>query len=474
MVTELKVTGQTTLSDLHAFAQKAGRDAKIRGRVDGEGNVTLYASTKPRNPFDWVARLFGGGRQQRRDIGQRAVETIVMQSSGLSPNTRRALTQDILRDAPRTEGGKELRGSGLREIVKNAKLVMDNTIEFGGKRFERQKELGRGANGICDLFRCPDDGSEVVVKRVRMTMFVKDTDPETGLVAPRDYAQRDKAWDVLRDEIANGHQINQMGDHPNVMKTLGWTEGPMGDPIMIMPVLGKGDGVDVSVLLGQSRDKYSKDEYRSLALTILQDVGAGLQHLHQHGMLHLDMKLENYRMDDKGVLQLTDFGTSRMGLQHDLARFPVDYATNLPPEVARDRQLNGQDPNHTIHVDEKTDSWVLGLAAYRLLVAPDPDRGGNPFYGPHDGITVQRLLEFSDGNLSFLDQVLAWNPNDQALRERIDSLTPGERDLLNGLLHRDPGQRMTLDQAMGHELFEESWVGSKRMHDLLLDTVSQG
>ncbi len=46
MPLQLNVTSQTTLQDLDAFARLAGDDAKIRGKVEKDGSVTLYASHK--------------------------------------------------------------------------------------------------------------------------------------------------------------------------------------------------------------------------------------------------------------------------------------------------------------------------------------------------------------------------------------------------------------------------------------------
>lgn len=51
---------------------------------------------------------------------------------------------------------------------------------------------------------------------------------------------------------------------------------------------------------------------------ILHDVSAGLKHIHEHGIVHLDVKTANVLIHESGVLQIGDFGmASRIGSTDD-------------------------------------------------------------------------------------------------------------------------------------------------------------
>jgi len=256
-----------------------------------------------------------------------------------------------------------------------------------------------------------------------------------------------------------------------------------------------------------------------MGLTMLKDVGDSLQHLHERaGVLHLDMKPENYLVDGEGRLQLMDFGTSMVGVEHQLKRLPVDIPRYYPPEVliARVQRKEGdigkrdrineierqirQDnrtpgtlsPEHrtellkeqeelrsanaqikaatTIPVNEKSDSWALGIMAYRLLV-DNRSQSVSPFFHETDnyvGKQLERTEAFGKSQAPLLDQVALWYPDDEGLRARIGNLSPEVKELVNGLLHPDPEQRMSVQQALSHPLFQQQGVGSSEIRRQLV------
>jgi serine/threonine protein kinase len=483
MVTELRVTSQTNLQDLQAFLDKAGDGAKIRAR-EQDGTVTLYASPKKHGLFNWLTSLFGPSRQDKREAGERAIGTIIKQSSDLSTGTKDKLVRNIMGEAPRTDKGKELRTEGLRQIVESANRELDTHISFNGKDYTRGKQLGADGQGIVHLYTPLDGGDPIVVKHGAPPAMLRD-DPDAWK----------EAGDDLRKEIDIHRHITDSGKHPNVLPMLGELTGRKGEPVMILPLAPHGDAYDLSGKLWESTTLSGSDR-KDIGYAMLKDIGSSLQHLHgQSGVLHLDMKLENYLIDGKGNLQLSDFGTSMKGLDHSVQKYPVMKNNNVPPEVALvrarkddtgkidsqirlltreigeldragktqeagDKRLELRElhakkkeiANEPVPVNTKTDSWVLGLSAMKLLVNPGKD--GNPFVvsGNFDNKTVDRLLEFKDSNKTMLQQVKDWYPDDVALHERIDSLTPSEKSLINGLLDPDPGKRMPLDEAMKSEL----------------------
>jgi hypothetical protein len=119
----LKVDSKTTLAQLDQFAQEAGEGAKIRAKKDSGGGVTLYASTKKEGRFDWLLRLFGMGRQDKREAGQQAIESILRQTAGQDPGLQQRLLGNVFEG--RRDGGGEMRTEHLRDLVKTSQVALE-------------------------------------------------------------------------------------------------------------------------------------------------------------------------------------------------------------------------------------------------------------------------------------------------------------------------------------------------------------
>ncbi|WP_276807783.1 protein kinase domain-containing protein [Castellaniella defragrans] len=525
MPLQMNVTSQTTLQDLNAFAQLAGDNAKIRGKIEKDGSVTLYASHKKSGSFDWLNRLFGGqSRASKQEVAQQAIATILRNSSSLGPENHDRLIHNAWDGVPGGRG-RELRTEGLQKVVGASTPLLQNTVEFGGKIYTKEKALGSDGCGQVDLYR-GEDGEAIVLKRPKEPSISQPGSPDQmeGYLQ-RLYQAREDANQVLREEITVHRHIQESGEHPNILPMLGELTGPLGEPVLVLPFAPKGDAFDLGHRLNLARETGQVDSHQGelMGLTMLRDVGESLRHLHERaGVLHLDMKPENYLIDGEGRLRLSDFGTSMIGVQQTLTTLhPVEndrYTSpedlkakerkgygdpgirdrlfdlgleqgklirsnkNAPPteemkalqaEIARLKEENSQiKQNQTIPLGPKSDTWTLGIMAYCMLVDSRP-HARSPFRDANDGGQTShetlRILAFGEGSKTILDQVLEWHPDDQDLRTRIENLSPEARDLVNGLLHPDPERRMTLEQALSNPLFQQEGVGSEEIRQGLLN-----
>src|SRR5262249_17526439 len=110
--------------------------------------------------------------------------------------------------------------------------------------------------------------------------------------------------------------------------------------------------------------------YRAAAHLALQAAEA-LEHAHQSGVIHRDVKPANLLLDRTGHLWVADFGLARMHEGSDLTRTAGGVGTlrDTSPEQAM---------GHRVVIDHRTDVYSLGVTLYELLTltpaVPGQDR----------------------------------------------------------------------------------------------------
>ncbi|MEM7164274.1 MAG: serine/threonine-protein kinase [Planctomycetota bacterium] len=142
---------------------------------------------------------------------------------------------------------------------------------------------------------------------------------------------------------------------------------------------------------------------RSEKLQLLAAVCDAVQHAHQHGVVHQDLKPANVLVDASGLPRVIDFGIARTA-DHgpEAAETPSALVGTLP--YMSPEQLRGAGD-----VDTRSDVYALGLLCYELITgsvlqsAPD----GVPLAVARDAMLQQSLQPFSERN-SRVQGDLAW------------------------------------------------------------------
>lgn len=103
---------------------------------------------------------------------------------------------------------------------------------------------------------------------------------------------------------------------------------------------------------------------------ILADLCDALQHAHQRGVVHLDLKPANILVDEQRVARVLDFGVAKAldhGVEARLAEggSVVGTLAYMPPE-----QLTG----HLQDLDTRADIFALGAVGFELLTGQPPRR----------------------------------------------------------------------------------------------------
>lgn len=170
-------------------------------------------------------------------------------------------------------------------------------------------------------------------------------------------------------------------------------------------------------------------------LHFLHDVSAGLEYLHDHNIIHQDIKPDNILVDDNCNFMLTDFGISKqIGSKYGEGPTGGTRAYMAP------ERYDGS-------VSKESDIWSLGATAFEMLT-------GEPPYGEHGGILQAQ---------------------GEAMQPINKHLQPEAKKLLESMLSKDPSMRPTASQIRRKiELYEEtgSWVKNAQKQKIVYGVVA--
>ena len=195
-------------------------------------------------------------------------------------------------------------------------------------RYVLQERLGVGGQG--EVWRAfdPQRGEDIALKILR---------PPGGRAGA--------AWDALRHEYDSASRL----DHPFILKVY---EPEREDGAFLLP-MELATGGDLRRLRGAS--------YLSIA-PVLIEVAQALEHAHERGVIHRDLKPGNVLFDARGCVKLADFGISGLALDPGTD----SMIRGLSPFTASPEQLRGEPPS------AGDDIYGLGALAYELLSRRPP------------------------------------------------------------------------------------------------------
>ncbi|KAG5847685.1 serine/threonine-protein kinase PLK3 [Anguilla anguilla] len=157
----------------------------------------------------------------------------------------------------------------------------------------------------------------------------------------------------------------------------------------------------------------------------LRQIISGLKYLHNKGILHRDLKLGNFFVNENMELKLGDFGLAAKLEPVEQRKKTICGTPNyLAPEVLN-RQGHGPE----------SDIWSLGCVMFTLMC-------GNP---PFETLDLKETYKC-------IKEVRYTLPS---------TLSPAAQKLISGILQRNPSDRLTLDQILNHEFFTKGFTPDK-------------
>ncbi|MEM9257974.1 MAG: serine/threonine-protein kinase, partial [Pseudomonadota bacterium] len=199
------------------------------------------------------------------------------------------------------------------------------------------RELGRGGTAVVYLALQEQLKREVAVKVLR------PPDNDDGSITER--------------FLNEARTIGRL-QHPNIVSIFDFGETADGGLFYSMPNLPKAL-VDFT---------YESDAQLS---EILLQVCDGLSYAHRQGIVHRDIKPENLLVDQRGNVQIADFGiafsTRSVASRVTREGHTIGSSHHMSPEQARGKP-----------VDPRSDVYSLGVVLFEMLT------GEPPFHGPDD------------------------------------------------------------------------------------------
>jgi eukaryotic-like serine/threonine-protein kinase len=257
-------------------------------------------------------------------------------------------------------------------------------------RYVLQERLGAGGQGEVWRAHDPQRGEDLALKILR---------PPPGRAAA--------AWEALRHE----HESASRLDHPFILKV---HEPEREEGAFLMP-MELATGGDLRRLRGAS--------YLAV-VPVLIEVAQGLEHAHERGVIHRDLKPGNVLFDARGCVKLADFGVSGLGPDPGTD----SMIRGLSPFTASPEQLRGEPPSTA------DDIYGLGALAYELLSRRPPH------YPYFDARRVQQepvpplvpAEQIPPQLGALIARMLAKDPSDRpgSMREVIDDLDAALNDTL--------------------------------------------
>ena len=208
---------------------------------------------------------------------------------------------------------------------------------FVGKRLDGRYEIKEiiGVGGMAVVYKAYDNIEDrIVAVKILKEEFVSNEE------FTRRFKNESKAIAVL--------------SHPNIVKVFDVSFGDLIQYIVMEYI----DGITLKELIEKEGSLRWKD-----ALYFTVQILKGLQHAHDKGIVHRDIKPQNIMVLSDGTIKVTDFGIARFARseQRTITDKAIGSVHYISPEQARGDAT-----------DEKADIYSVGVMLYEMLTGQLP------------------------------------------------------------------------------------------------------
>jgi calcium-dependent protein kinase len=277
---------------------------------------------------------------------------------------------------------------------------------FNG-RYTVEKTLAYG-----DVKLCRDNitDKQVIIKRAGTISLASIIANQSDGESDESYPDLDFSDDS--DEMFANLLLSQDGGHPHILSTETHFDHD-GDAHLVFDFCAGGDLHDLVHV--------AKVLPNDVALRYFRQIVSGVDFMHDRGLAHRDLSLDNILLDDDNNALVSDFGTA-VNLP-GLCELRIGKWDYMAPEVFENR----------IYDPSLADVWCLGVMLYRMLAGEFPFRNEESRFDP---------------DVAFLEE-----HGLKALVEKCKGthlFEPDALDLLHQMLHPNPFERLAMFEVKYH------------------------
>lgn len=285
---------------------------------------------------------------------------------------------------------------GLPTYQKENAATMGSELEVGQTLDERYRITDIiSRSGMATIFKAVDEKSGgVVALKVPHMQYESD---------PGFYSRFQREQEV-------GKRLN----HPYILKYFDDPELKRSRPYIVMEYL---DGQTLGHLMHSVRPMPAAD-----ALKIASRIAEALHYMHEHDVIHRDLKPDNVMINNDGSIRVMDFGIAKTeGRRLTFGGFTPAMGT---PDYMAPEQVKGK------RGDPRTDIYSLGAILYEMVTGSPPFEGANPFIIMNSRVTGDPV----------------------APRKRNPQISPQVEEIILHAMARDPQERYASAWQMKQEL----------------------
>lgn len=149
------------------------------------------------------------------------------------------------------------------------------------------------------------------------------------------------------------------------------------------------------------------------AVEIIRQTALALQHAHERGFIHRDIKPKNIMVSSDKVVKLADLGLARALSDKEAAKAEAGRAYGTPYYISPE-QIRGDE-----NIDQRADLYGLGATFYHMVTGKVPYTGKNPSDVMHKHLKSElvppdhRNPELSAGCAQVIEMLLTKDPKDR-------------------------------------------------------------